>query len=504
MNIARQEHHAAHDSLYFAGQPTFEAVYLPSSHPTYTGNPLIDALPPLRSKEEWVRHLLNKPTFDRLHLEADSHVRSHFASEIKYLFVPTGSHTKLAMRIEQIIRSGYHYRAPQSPERVALLQESYARMQKQGKAGTTSYSPNVPICSYSLIGGSGMGKSTSIERVLGSFPQVIHHPEHHLTQIVWLKVDCPKGGSVADLAVSIVSAFDRLLGTSTVPLNRRNTYEKYFTEKVSHFAVAHHLGVLVLDEMQNLSAKRSGGREIMLNWFQELVNKLKVPIVLLGTYKATNVLQLDMRHARRAGIFGSERWDRLPRGPEFEQLVRAVWQYQWLRQPGPLTDEMKDAIYQETQGIRAFIVDMFLVAQLYALWKGDETLTPALFKHVARKEFSAVQTMLNALRSGDPARIRKFDDLAFYDVDDHIERLRNMIPASSEELHDISAQSSPTAEAATKVAGVLSISQKEAMQLVMKVTKGPNQSVRSLTTAALLLHYELNPEDEGAPEKIDG
>src|SRR5690606_5493923 len=158
----------------------------------------------------------------------------------------------------------------------------------------------------------------------------------------WLKVDCPKGGSVADLAVSIVSAFDRLLGTSTVPLNRRNTYEKYFTEKVSHFAVAHHLGVLVLDEMQNLCAKRSGGREIMLNWFQELVNKLKVPIVLLGTYKATNVLQLDMRHARRAGIFGSERWDRLPRGPEFEQLVRAVWQYQWLRQPGPLTDDMKD------------------------------------------------------------------------------------------------------------------------------------------------------------------
>lgn len=457
----------------------------------YSGNPLIDALPPVRSDEDWLRTLFGQPNFDPLQLEADAYVRSYFVANLKHLFFPTAHHVKLARRVDQLIRWGYDYRHPRSPARTAMLQKTYAEAQAAGKAMNQTYSNVGPICSYSLIGGSGMGKSTSIERVLASYPQCIRHPIHHLTQVVWLKVDCPKNGDVLDLAASVVGAFDRLLGTSSIPANWRRRGDGYYRAKVSHLAVAHHLGILVLDEMQNLCARKSGGREVMLNWFQELVNDLKVPIILLGTYKATKVLQLDMRHARRAGIFGSERWDPLKPGAEFNALVQALWRFQWLRRPGELTDEIKKVIYEETQGTRAFIVDMFLVAQLYALWKGDETLTPELFKQVARTEFSAVQPMLDALRSGDPARIRKFDDLMPYDLDEHIEQLRRLVPVPHEEAPESPTHASVIAEACAKVMSALSVSDSEARQLVMQAINDKNQtSARALTRAACKLRYE--------------
>lgn len=481
----------------------FTAAYVPASHPLSTDNPLVNALPPVRSNEEWITQLFSAPTVERLQLEAEPHIRSYHVENLKHLFIPSAHHTKLARRIDQLIRWGYGYRHPHSTARATLLQETYAQAQAAGKATTLRFSDVQPICSYSLIGGSGMGKSTSVERILASYPQCIHHPEHQLTQLVWLKVDCPKGGSVKDLAISILNAFDRLLGTSYAPARRRDFSAGYYTSTVSHLAVAHHLGVLVLDEMQNLNAKRSGGREEMLNWFQELVNDLKVPIALLGTYKATKVLQLDMRHARRASILGSEQWDPLKQSKEFDFLVRTLWKYQWLRSPGDLSDEMKSVIYEETQGIRAFIVDMFLVAQLYALWKGDETLTPKLFRKVARSEFSAVQPMLGALRSRDPARIRKFDDLVFYDLDEHIELVRNLIPAEAESVSNLPARSSAAGKATVNVASACSLSESEAKQLVMKVMDGASQSARALTTAACRLFYTSNQDDEKAPEASD-
>jgi len=320
--------------------------------------------------------------------------------------------------------------------------------------------------------------------------------------VVWLKVECPKAGSVKDLALSILHAFDRVLGTRHAPRGASRASAGDLTSLVSHLAVAHHLGILVLDEMQNLSAKKSGGREEMLNWFQELVNEFKLPVALLGTYKARGVLQLDLRHARRVTVTGSENWDPLKKDAEFEFLVNQLWRYLWLRDAGPLTEEMRNTIYEETQGVRGFIVDMFLVAQLHALWKGVETLTPDLFRHVARTEFSAVQPMLNALRSKDPRRLRHFDDLVSVELDDHIDRLTQLIAASPTASNSTaSAESSMLGNACARVQSCIGLSATEARQLVLSVMDGSHKSAKALTVAAITAYADSNHGD-GASEPV--
>jgi len=479
-----------------------EAKYVPASHPLYSGNPLVDALPPVRSYDEWVEQLINVPAFDEAQRAMDAHLRSYFISKLKRLFIPTAQHVKLARKIDQLVRWGYESRNPLSPNRAALLQQTYERAQTAGQAVKLAFSDVHPICTASVIGGSGVGKTTAVEHVLSSYPQCIHHVQHNITQLVWLKVECPKDGSVRELALSALRAIDNALGTHYAPAHEARQTATSLTRRFSHLAVAHHLGILVLDEMQNLSVKKSGGREEMLNWFQELVNELKLPILLLGTYKARRVLQLDMRHARRVSVAGSEIWDPLKKGEEFDFLLNAMWQYMWLRESSEVSDELRATIYEESQGIRAFVVDMFLVAQLYALWKGVETITPELFRKVARTEFAAVQPMLHALRSGDPNRLHKFDDLVTYDVDDQIERVRQLITTTSSADTSVrpSAKASMLAQASANAASTLGLSAADARDLVLRAMDESHKSAPALTLAAIELYRRSQQPQQGTGE----
>lgn len=476
------------------------AEYVSNAHPLYTGNPLNDALPVAKSDQDWYVQLTNGVPLDPTQRSLDAYLRSYFVANMKHLFIPTLQHIKLARRIDQLIRMGYRYRHPSSPQRATLLQETYEKAQAAGKAVKMVFNETRPISTFSLIGHSGAGKSTTVEAILGAYQQCIFHPSLHLTQIVWLKVDCPKDGSVKELALSILRAFDEVLGTQFAPERDARVTATMLTSRVNHLAVAHHLGILVIDELQNLSVKKSGGREEMLNWFQELVNQIRLPVFVLGTYKARKVLQLDLRHARRLSVVGSEVWDPLKRGPDFDQLVSNLWRYLLLREPGELSEDMRIAIHEETQGIRAFIVDMFVVAQLHALGKGQETMTPELFRTVAREEFAAVQPMLHALRSKDPNRIGRFEDLLSYQVDEYIERARNLITAGSGET---AAAADPGASilgrACVAVASYTGLTAPEAKKLVLKVMDGSHGSARALTRAAIA-RYEQEVEGGGSAE----
>lgn len=201
------------------------------------------------------------------------------------------------------------------------------------------------IFTFSRIGVSGMGNSTTVGAILRSYPQYLLHPTLGLHQVVWLKVDCPKDGSVKELALNILRAFDAVLGTSHAPRTTKNVTVDDLMARVMRLARAHCPGLLVVGELQNVSV-----REELLNWFQERINELKLPVFILGTVKEREVWQLDVRHTRRVGVMGSATWRPLARSPEFDLLIEQLWSYQWLREPGELTEEFRAAVYDETQG----------------------------------------------------------------------------------------------------------------------------------------------------------
>ena len=126
-------------------------------------------------------------------------------------------HLDLEQRISRAIRQGYLHRNPMKKEEVMRVHESYKAI-KEGKF-IKNYQTEAKrtAAGFTIIGLSGIGKTTAIERVLSFYPQIIRHQEYQrrpfqFTQICWMKLDCPFDGSLKGLC--ILFRMDRLLGSN--------------------------------------------------------------------------------------------------------------------------------------------------------------------------------------------------------------------------------------------------------------------------------------------------
>src|SRR5690606_12462215 len=122
-------------------------------------------------------------------------------------------------RFSRLLRHGYVSRNPRLPDYNRALNGS------QDIRSTAS--------SMTLMGFSGIGKTTAIVRVLSLYPQVILH-EHplNLMQVVWLKLNCPHDGSLKSLCLDFFLKMDSLLGTNYYEKfgNRRNSIISMVTQ----------------------------------------------------------------------------------------------------------------------------------------------------------------------------------------------------------------------------------------------------------------------------------
>jgi len=96
---------------------------------------------------------------------------------------------------------------------------------------------------------------------------------------------------------------------------------------------------------------------------------------------------------------------------EWRFLVENLWSYQWCKQAAELTPEIFDALYEHTQGVTDFLVKLLVLSQRYAIQSGSECLTAETIIKVSNSKMQILRPALSALRSRDPSRMRKFDDL---------------------------------------------------------------------------------------------
>jgi uncharacterized protein len=68
------------------------------------------------------------------------------------------------------------------------------------------------------------------------------------------------------------------------------------------------IGLLIIDEIQHLNTKNLAGLKSFLISLSPL-NVASIPIVMIGTPKANEILQEDLRSARRSAGLGSLIWE---------------------------------------------------------------------------------------------------------------------------------------------------------------------------------------------------
>lgn len=400
------------------------AVYSPQRIERFRGNPLIEALPPAPSEDQLIQMLTRLPDFAPEQRDWPTAERLNQVMSLSDFSVPLARHIQLSFTMDSMIRQGYVGRAPRTAAHTQIFQGIY-EAQKAGTSFTAATpATRTAALSTSLIGLSGMGKTRTLQRIQGTLPSVIYHPELHVWQIPCLHIETPHdGASVKGLCHSIFRQIDSLIPDA-------NYYELYAKPRssvetllndVARVLHIHSVGILILDEIQNLE-NAPKNKQSLMTLLVSASNELGVPIVFTGTNKARRVLSLDFRQTRRSIGQGLSYWDRLSKGKageedEWDSFIKVLWQYQWLKTPVALNDFLSDLMYHHTQGIIDLTIKLFAACQWRAMLDGSETITAQLIESVSKNELALIQPMTDALRTQNLKALEAYDDIAPIDME---------------------------------------------------------------------------------------
>lgn len=248
------------------------------------------------------------------------------------------------------------------------------------------------------------------------YPQVIRHTKYNNVdlvrdQLVWIKLDCPFDGSLKTFCQSFFEAVDDALGTRYYEKfgNARNSRGKMMID-MERVATIYSIGVIAIDEMQHLIKTRNDPEEL-LNFLVTLENKIGVPLVLIGTFKVMGLLTKELRLSRRATSQASIIWDRMDQGPEWHSFISLLWQLQWLKNPTLYSEKFEELMYENSQGITAIAVNLFLLSQIRALDTKDEKITEKVINATSKKDLFMVRKVIESLKNNDREQLLKYEDV---------------------------------------------------------------------------------------------
>jgi hypothetical protein len=402
-----------------------QATYKEQLLPEYQDHPLIEALPPIWCKNEVTERLSYFPRFSKKQRDLPPEIRLHLIENGREFFIPSGIHLEIESKISRMLRRGLVRRNPSQWHYWTELDSRIAQITRNLEKGIFL---QTKARGFSIVGVGGMGKSTTVENILLQYPQVVTHVKYRrkdfiFNHLVWLKLDCPQEGSARSLCINFFRAVDEILGT---------VYEKNYVRdrssastllpQMARVAALHCIGVLVIDEVQNLSEAASGGASQLINFFVQLENTIGVPFILIATDEAKKLFSGKFHHARRLSEQGGVIWNPMEEkirkteeeiedariahpdmvvelykpNPVWEEFVRSLWDYQYVRNPlslqdDLLNDKLSKKLHKHSFGITALAATIYMLAQGRAITTGIETVTTQIIESVAQDSLGLIQ-----------------------------------------------------------------------------------------------------------------
>jgi len=356
---------------------TTKAIYHDAILPEHRGNPLIEALPTKSSWENVMEVFSNYPDYaEDIADHPNPLVREEYLNRIEELRQPLTDYEACFRAIERVIKKGYSAKNPLTSTTAQYL-HYLVDERPEIEPRTGFFQPKGE--GLTLIGESGVGKTSMLEQVLSYFPSVIEHelykdrPLVLRKQVVWIKVDCPSNSSVRDLCEEILASLD-------LALDRERTKPEgtigALVRQLEQCIKSSFLGMLVIDEMQNLQFKRTGGENNLLRFLHRLVNKLGVPLFFVGNPPFDLTLVKELKSARRAESGYHHIMSTLAKESDsWKAFIAQLWNYQWTNIYTELTDELNNSLHLLSVGNIDMASRTYREAQRLVIGSADERIT---------------------------------------------------------------------------------------------------------------------------------
>lgn len=149
------------------------AKYLPQVIEEYKGNPFIEALPPILSAAQAIDALTVEPGYHESERDLDANYRFHCIQRLFRYFQPLDTHLDIEQRISRSMN-----RNPVKPQYTQRLRQCSDAIQERSFEAVDFRSVKSTAAGFTVIGMSGVGKTTAVERVLSLYPQCITHTKY--------------------------------------------------------------------------------------------------------------------------------------------------------------------------------------------------------------------------------------------------------------------------------------------------------------------------------------
>lgn len=342
---------------------------------------LVMQMPKMLMGKELEEAMMSLPPYDPQICNADAATRIMELGEIAYLYIPSSMSFEIYSKI--YLAMLHSLKKKQTVDAVRQGNQNHRRIQ-----GLNYNSVLGGADSFSIIGPSGIGKSTALAKsiTLSGGEQVIMTQNPYAKIIPCINVQCPHDCSVKGLLLEILSQVDMSIG-----MQYRQSATKYRASidniigMVSQVALNNIL-LIVIDECQNICRNKSGIN--LVASMTQLINSSGVSICMVGLPETELFFSQEMQLARRSvGLSYSA----LPCNDYFIRFCETLFSYQYVGHPSKLTPELIELLYECTGGIIAILVSIIMEAQQIAILTGKEELSKETILLAYHKRLKNVQ-----------------------------------------------------------------------------------------------------------------
>ena len=341
-------------------------------------------MPPMLAGEELFRMMTILPEYDPAVRSKPAAERLMELSNLYRLYLPSQMsleiYSKLYLALMRSLRK--------KSSRNAILQkyENLKAIRQQEYEGIIGGSD-----SFTIIGVSGIGKSSAISRALSLITGdgVIELDQPYSKIIPCIVVQCPFDSSVKGLLLEILRKVDDQLGSSYYQnaLKVKATVDMLIGS-VSQVAL-NHIGLLVVDEIQNVVNSKNG--KSLIGMLTQLINNSGISICMVGTPESTVFFEQAMQLARRSlGL----QYGKLEYNQYFHDVCHKLYEYQYVRKKSAITPAIVEWLYAHSSGVISVVVSLIHDAQEIAILNGTEELNQIVLNEAYQKRLAMLHSYI--------------------------------------------------------------------------------------------------------------
>lgn len=347
-------------------------------------NDILEKIPPMLMGEELEKALTCLPEYDPKICKANAGLRLMALNQLSELYIPSS----MTFEIYSKIYLSMLHSLSKKQTTNAIRQ---GNLNHRGMQGTVCNSILGGSDSFSIIGKSGIGKSTAIAKsieLLGGMETITLNNPYRVI-LPFANVQCPHDCSIKGLLLSILGQVDMAIGTDyRDKAVRARASIDVLIGMVSQVALNHIL-LIVVDECQNICRNKNGVN--LVSAITQLINSSGISICLVGLSETENLFQSEMHLARRSiGLSYMES----PYDDYFIEFCKIMFSYQYVAKPSFITPEIIETLYQCSGGVIGIVVSLLIESQQVAIMTGKEELTKELILHTFHSRMKSLQSFV--------------------------------------------------------------------------------------------------------------